>query len=298
MAPVTATAALRDVATPTAQTRLRDYDTVASAITWLASYASRRGDAPRLVDVATALSLSASHLERTFGRFAGVNPERLLRWLSADAPDRLLRERPAAFDAACVNAGGAPDRSSAPLVVLQDVAVDGPADPDVVLRTGTHTTTLGLVFAAVGGAGVATFRFVDEDPDAARDEFAREWRHATIVEDPTASEEVVSRFAGDLQGAAVDPIRVVAAGTRLQRSVWEALQAIPQATVTTYAQVATLAGNARAVRAVASAVGRNPVAGLVPCHRVLPAAGGIGGYRWGQVRKRALLAREAARAEA
>lgn len=300
VAPVIATGAVEGVATPTLETRLRDYDTVASAITWLASQgAGRRVVAQsRLGDVAVALSVSASQLERTFGRFAEVSPGRLLRWLSADAPRRLLRERPAAFDAACLNDGRAPDRRNASLVALQDVAADSYADRDVVLRTGTHATTLGLVFVAVGDAGVAAFRFIDGDPDAVREGFASEWRHATIVEDPTAGEEVVSRFARHLQGAVVDPIPVLACGTRLQRRVWEALQAIPEATVTTYARVASLAGNPRAVRAAATAVGRNPVAGLVPCHRVLPAAGGIGGYRWGQVRKRALLAREAARADA
>jgi O-6-methylguanine DNA methyltransferase len=88
---------------------------------------------------------------------------------------------------------------------------------------------------------------------------------------------------------------VTAVGTNLQVQVWEALLHLPDDGVTTYGGLAEAVGRPRAVRAVASAVGRNPVAVLIPCHRVLRATGGIGGYRWGEVRKRAILAREAAR---
>ena len=93
------------------------------------------------------------------------------------------------------------------------------------------------------------------------------------------------------------PIPVAALGTNLQLKVWEALLRVPADRVTTYGDVARSVGRPDAVRAVASAIGRNPVAGLIPCHRVLRATGELGGYRWGTVRTRAMLAREAARAE-
>ena len=290
-----------DVATPIATSEaaswLRDYDRVARAIEWLDAH---RVAQPRLGDVAAALALSASHLQRTFTRFAGVSPTLLLRWLTADAARRLLRERSTVLDTTSAVGLSSPGRLHDLFVTLDGVTPGeiSKAGRGITLRTGVHPTPLGLVFVATSDRGVVALRFVDGDPVETRRTFRGEWPAAQVIEDPEATADVVARFTRGLIGAPAVPVPVFAAGTNLQIKVWEALLTIPEASVASYSDVAVLAGNPQAVRAVASAVGRNPVGALIPCHRVLRATGGIGGYRWGEVRKRAMLAREAARADA
>lgn len=275
----------------------RDYARIAAAITWLDEH---RVDQPRLDEVAAALHLSPAHLQRTFTRFAGTSPARFLRWLTADAARRLLRERATVLDITArvgLSSGGR----------LHDlfVTVDGVTPGEVArggegltIRTGGHPTPLGDAFVATTERGVVALWFSDDDR-AARDEFRAAWPRATVVHDAAATAWVAARLRAVLAGdSGTEPLRVHAVGTNLQLKVWEALLRVPDDRVVSYGEVARAIDHPDAVRAVASAVGRNPVAALIPCHRVLRATGGLGGYRWGTVRKRALLAREAARATA
>ena len=120
------------------------------------------------------------------------------------------------------------------------------------------------------------------------------WPKADFVEDPM----MLRPLALSAFGASADPAPVFAIGAPFQIKVWEALLAIPSGHVTTYTDLATAIGNPRAVRAVGTAVGRNPVSWLIPCHRALRKTGELGGYHWGLPIKRALLAWEAARSDA
>ena len=280
---------------------LRDYDRVAEAIVWLDAH---RLEQPRLADVARALSLSPHHLQRTFTRFAGVSPNRLLRWLTADAATRLLRDRATVLDTATALGLSSTGRLHDLTVTLRGVTPGevSRGGGGLTLRTAVHPTRFGRAFVAVSERGVVALRFLDTDPGAEADvraDFAAGWPDAVVVEDPAATAYVIEYLTAVLDGGAGDDgggLPVLAVGTNLQLQVWEALLRVPDDAVVTYGALAEAVGHPRAVRAVASAVGRNPVAVLIPCHRVLRATGGIGGYRWGEVRKRAILAREAARA--
>ena len=304
--------------TPTAARWQRDYDRIAQAIRWLDDH---RPEQPRLADVAAALDLSPSHLQRTFSRFAGTSPSRFLRWLSASAARDLLRDQATVLDAAAGAGVSSTGRLHDLLITLDAVTPGevGRGGCGLTIRTGVHATPLGLAAVAVTDRGVLSLTFPDppQPPagaehddvdvevlaaavfDQADAELVAAWPRARLVRDPQATCPAADHLVAALDGAVEGrPLVASVVGTNLQLKVWEALLALPPGRVASYGEVARAAGRPGAVRAVASAVGRNPVAALIPCHRVLRATGALGGYRWGTTRKRMLLAREAARAEA
>ena len=280
-----------------------DYQRIAAAIRWIDEH---RQHQPRLADVAAAQHLSPSHLQRTFSRFAGTSPSRFLRWLSAAAARDLLRQQATVLDATHAAGVSSAGRQHDLFVTLDGVTPGelGRGGDGLTIRHAVHPTPLGLASVAVTDRGVLSLAFHDEvDPAAvdarASDDLAAAWPNAQRRHDAEATRAVADHLVGALEGAAADrPLTATVVGTNLQLKVWEALLSLPSGSVTSYGEVARAAGRPDAVRAVATAVGRNPVATLIPCHRVLRATGELGGYRWGTTRKRMLLAREAARAEA
>ncbi len=277
----------------------RDYALVAEAIRHLDDHRVRQ---PAIGEVAAALHVSTGHLQRTFTRLAGVSPHRFLRWLTFGAARELLRERATVLEVTAATGLSSSGR-------LHDLTVDlvamtpgqlAEGGAGLTLRTGTHPTPLGPAAITVAPRGVVDLRFLDADDEHALPEVAARWPGAEVVADAVATREVADRL-GAILGAGGDRARprleVLAVGTNLQVRVWEALLRVPDDRVVSYGEVARAAGAPHAVRAVASAIGRNPVAVLIPCHRVLRATGELGGYRWGTTRKRILLAREAALAD-
>ncbi|MFU8840290.1 MAG: methylated-DNA--[protein]-cysteine S-methyltransferase [Nitriliruptoraceae bacterium] len=287
---------------------LRDYDRVAAAIAWLDEH---RIEQPAVAEVAAALHLSTGHLHRTFTRFAGVPPHRFLRWLTAGAAKELLRERATVLDAVAATGLSSPGRLHDLTVTIDAVTPGeiGRGGAGLTIRHAVHATPLGEALVASTDRGVLALRFLDApaSPRAALADLAADWPAAHLIEDPDATQAVVDHLAAvfgagsDRQGdtpattGPTSPLVVLAVGTNLQLKVWEALLRVPEDRVVTYSEMARAVGRPAAVRPVANAVGRNPVATLIPCHRVLRSTGELGGYRWGTTRKRALLAREAAR---
>jgi len=160
------------------------------------------------------------------------------------------------------------------------------------IRHGAHATPLGVAFIGLTGRGICHLRFIHEGSDPLA-ELRGEWPEATLGADPDAAREVLDALAGPRA-----PMRLWLKGTNFQIKVWEALLRIPEGELVSYGGLAAAAGMPTAVRAVASAVAANPVAWLVPCHRVIRSSGVLGQYRWGPERKAALIGWEAARREA
>ena len=159
---------------------------------------------------------------------------------------------------------------------------------------GTFDSPFGPVVAMGTAKGLCGLGFAAETGEAAaRADLQQRWPEARFIEDPTALQPWVT--AAFDQSGQVD---LHLLGAPFQIKVWEALMSIPSGHVTTYSEVAGRVGMPRAARAVGTAVGRNPVSFLIPCHRVLRKSGGLGGYHWGLPVKRAILAWEAARLDA
>ena len=242
------------------------------------------------------LGLSAAHFQRIFSAWAGVSPKRYTQYLSLGlARELLARNLP--LDQVAEAAGLSTPSRLHDLILRWEAMTPGDlarGGAALTIRWGCFPSPFGPVLGFGTGRGLCGLAFTEEmGVDAAFADMIGRWPGARLIEDPVPLAAWVGAAFG---GGGQAPLSVI--GAPFQIKVWEALLAIPSGEVRTYATIATRIGAPRAVRAVGTAVGRNPVAVLIPCHRVLRASGGLGGYHWGLGVKRALLAREAARHEA
>jgi AraC family transcriptional regulator of adaptative response/methylated-DNA-[protein]-cysteine methyltransferase len=269
------------------------YETVAVAIRYLQQHAAEQ---PELAQVARAVGASEATLQRAFSRFAGVSPKRFLQYLSKEHAQRLLAGAHDVLGAALGAGLSGPGRLH-DLLVSCEALTPGEVrrrGAGVTLRHGFGTSPFGRVLAATTPRGLAYLGFVDAGDAAALADLRARWPLAVLQPDDAVA-AVIARIAAGLDHAAGGaPLHLALGGTNLQIKVWEALLRLAPGSAVTYTGLATAVGRPDAVRAVASAVGRNPVAVLIPCHRVLREGGALGGYHWGLPRKAALLAREAA----
>jgi AraC family transcriptional regulator of adaptative response/methylated-DNA-[protein]-cysteine methyltransferase len=245
------------------------------------------------------MGMSAAHFQRVFSRWVGVSPKRYQQYLTLGHAKSLLRERFTTLDAShelgLSGSGRLHDlfvrweamspgefaRSGAGITIYWGW-FESPFGPAIVM--GTEKGICGIGFAAEMGE------------EEAMADLCRRWPKAEFIEDPMRLRPwVLAAFgAGD---ATLDKAPLYLIGAPFQIKVWEALLSIPTGHVTTYSEIADAIGNPKAVRAVGTAVGRNPISWLIPCHRALRKSGELGGYHWGLPMKRAMLAYEAARAD-
>jgi AraC family transcriptional regulator of adaptative response/methylated-DNA-[protein]-cysteine methyltransferase len=273
-----------------------DYERVEKAIRYLLE---NHLEQPQLDDVAAAAGLSPHHLQRVFKRWAGVSPKRFLQFLTVEHAKRLLEESQSVLDAAFETGLSSPGRLHDHFVALEAVTPGQYKERGhgLSIRHGVHPSPFGTVFLAVTDRGICALSFLgggDEEAGDRLTDLRRQWPEATFstrrAETRALAERVFAAGPGD-----AEPIRLLVQGTNFQVQVWKALLRIPPGAVTSYERVAQAVGRPRAFRAVGTAVGQNPVSYLIPCHRVIRGLGLVGNYRWGEERKHALLAWEAAR---
>jgi len=244
-----------------------------------------------LAGLAADLGVSEFHLQRVFSDWAGVSPKRFVQFISKERALAALRSEHDVLSASIEAGVSSPGRLHE-LVVTCEGVTPGEAralGSGVRIRYGRHETALGPAFIGMTERGICHLRFVDGTPDPVA-ELREEWPEATLVEDADGARQRLDALA-----APRAPMRLWLKGTNFQIKVWEALLRVPEGDLVSYARLAEAAGMPRAVRAVASAVAANPVAWLVPCHRVIRSSGVLGQYRWGPERKAALIGWEAAR---
>jgi AraC family transcriptional regulator of adaptative response/methylated-DNA-[protein]-cysteine methyltransferase len=271
--------------------RTRAAAAVARASRYLRAHADQRVTLTRLSRVA---GLSAAHLQRAFTRLVGLSPREYQAACRADRFRRALKAGRAVTEAIYEAGYGSPSR-------VYDARPTGTGVPPARYRKGgaglqirvsLAASTLGRVLVAATNEGVCAVKIGASDRPLL-DELRRELPAADISADTPARtawvRAVVARIDGRATSADV-PLDV--RGTAFQWQVWQALRRIPSGETRTYAELASAIGRPSATRAVARAIAANPVAVVIPCHRVVPKAGGTGGYRWGTERKRRLLDRE------
>ncbi|MFM5499666.1 bifunctional transcriptional activator/DNA repair enzyme AdaA [Aeromonas veronii] len=275
---------------------MSDYARIADAIRFIASQVERQ---PTLDEIAAHVHLSPFHFQRLFSRWAGVTPKRYLQVLTLERAKALLQESRPLLEVADTLGLSSGSRLYDHFVQLEAVT---PGEykqrgAGLVIDHGVHDTPFGQAFVALTPRGVCNFSFLDEKaPEAPLADLARSWPEATLQEAPSRTQNVINTMF-DGSKAPDRPISLHVSGTNFQISVWRALLQIPPAKVVSYAQVASAVGNPKAARAVGLAVGANPVALMIPCHRVIQQNGKLGGYHWGETRKQAIHAWEAARYE-
>lgn len=275
---------------------MSDYARIADAIRFIASQVARQ---PTLDEIAAHVHLSPFHFQRLFSRWAGVTPKRYLQVLTLERAKALLQESRPLLEVADTLGLSSGSRLYDHFVQLEAVT---PGEykqrgAGLVIDHGVHDTPFGQAFVALTPRGVCNFSFLDEKaPEAPLTALAHNWPEAEFREAPSRTQGVIHTMF-DGSKTPDRPISLHVSGTNFQISVWRALLQIPPARVVSYAQVASAVGNPKAARAVGLAVGANPVALMIPCHRVIQQNGKLGGYHWGETRKQAIHAWEAARYE-
>lgn len=276
----------------------QDYRRIERAIRYLDSCLV---DQPSLEEVAREIGLSPFHAQRLFTRWAGISPKRFLGLLTVGHAKAVLQAGESVLDASYEVGLSGPSR-------LHDLFVGFEAmtpgeykqqGASLTLSYGIHPTRFGEALLLTTERGIAGLSFVDGDPDAALEEAQAAWPLSRMVPDPGTTGELARELFGD-SGTTADrsPPPLLLRGTNFQVKVWSALLRVPPGRVISYLDLASAIGQPRAVRAVGSALARNPIGYLVPCHRVIRATGALGDYRWGRTRRRALLAWEDAQLEA
>ncbi|MBL0495607.1 methylated-DNA--[protein]-cysteine S-methyltransferase [Aeromonas caviae] len=275
---------------------MSDYARIADAIRFIASQVARQ---PTLDEIAAHVHLSPFHFQRLFSRWAGVTPKRYLQVLTLERAKALLQESRPLLEVADTLGLSSGSRLYDHFVQLEAVT---PGEykqrgAGLVIDHGVHDTPFGQAFVALTPRGVCNFSFLDDQaPEAPLTALAQRWPEAELREAPSRTQGVIHTMF-DGSKTPDRPLSLHVSGTNFQISVWRALLQIPPAKVVSYAQVASAVGNPKAARAVGLAVGANPVALMIPCHRVIQQNGKLGGYHWGETRKQAIHAWEAARYE-
>ncbi len=276
-----------------------DYSKVEHAIRYLSEH---RAVQPGLEEVAAEVGLSAFHFQRLFQRWAGVSPKRFLQFLTVEAAKARLAEARSLLDVSHAVGLSGPGRLHDLFLRLERMT---PGEykaqaAGLTVHWGVEDTPFGpALFSTLegkGDRGLCGLAFLQEDtPEAAFEELRGRWPGARLEASPLRIRAVAEALRGRMLGREAEPLGVVLKGTPFQLRTWEALLRIPAGGVLAYQDVAALSGAPRAVRAVGTALGQNPIAWLIPCHRVLQATGAVGNYHWGTPRKQAILGYERAK---
>jgi AraC family transcriptional regulator of adaptative response/methylated-DNA-[protein]-cysteine methyltransferase len=239
------------------------------------------------------MGMSAAHFQRLFSAWVGVSPKRYQQYLRLGHAKSLLQHRFTTLDAAHAVGLSGSGRLHDLFVRWEAMSPGDFARKGAGLRIswGWFDSPFGLALVMGTEKGICGMAFAAETgAEPAMADMRSRWPDADYVEDPTALRPMVDAAFAQRGETALHLI-----GAPLQIKVWEALLRIPSGHVSTYSEIAQSIGSPKAVRAVGTAVGRNPVSWLIPCHRALRKSGALGGYHWGLPVKRAMLAYEAAR---
>lgn len=291
-----------------AETDAALHDRMARAVRFLAANRERQ---PDLAEAASVAGLSPSHFQRVFTRYVGLSPKRFVGYLTLEAAKEALEEAEPVLEAAFSAGLSGPGRLH-DLFVSYEAMTPGEfkaRGQGLDLAYGFAPTPFGSLLCISSPRGIVGLAFADAEAragaapaptakegsdlwakDAALADMRARWPLARFRADNAPAEAVAAAIFGE--GARREPIRLLLSGTNFQVRVWDALLELQPGKTTTYSALAERLEDPAATRAVASAVGRNPISLLIPCHRVLRADGGLGGYHWGLTRKRALLAWE------
>jgi len=274
--------------------RMNDYERIAQVIRFLDA---RHVEQPDLTTLAGRAGLSQFHFHRLFATWAGVTPKDFLQCLTLARAKESLRDGESVLDTALESGLSGPGR-------LHDLCVNLEAASPGELKSGGAGWTVSFGFAdspfgksliAESPRGVCHLSFVENEKSSLA-ELQKEWPQAKLKRDAPAAARLAAKiFVRPDDSYSQPALRAFVRGTPFQVRVWRALLQVQPGTLTSYGRLASAIESPGAARAVGTAVGQNPLAYLIPCHRVIRETGVIGDYRWGSIRKRMIIGWEAAR---
>jgi AraC family transcriptional regulator of adaptative response/methylated-DNA-[protein]-cysteine methyltransferase len=282
-----------DATRPSTRPSTSDYDVVRRAIEFISL---RWRAQPSLDEIAAHVGMKPLALQRLFTRWAGLSPKGFLQAVTLDRARTLLSDSASVLDASYEVGLSGPARLH-DLFVSHEAMTPGDwkaKGEGLVIRYGFHPSPFGTALTMATDRGLAGLAFADEGgEDGALADMCSRWPRATYVEDLVTTAPYVRRIFDPATWRADRPLRIVMIGSDFELTVWEALLRVPFGRAATYSDIAGLIGRPTAARAVGSAIGRNPLSFVIPCHRILGKDGGLHGYHWGLTRKRAILGWEA-----
>ena len=273
----------------------QDYEKIAQAIHYL--YTHRR-EQPSLAELANYLNISEYHLQRLFSRWVGISPKRFMQYLTKEHAKYLLNQSEDILNTAHRVGLSGPGRLHDIFVICEAMT---PGEyktrgEGLRIRYGFHPSPFGDCLVGVTRRGICSLVFIEEgNRKAALSNLISSWPSAEFEQGQDETSAVVPGMLALFQSHPPTPTRIYLKGTNFQIKVWEALMEIPAGSVAAYQQVAIQIGMPGASRAVGAAIANNPIPVLIPCHRVIRKSGDFGKYRYGGVRKKALLGWEMAK---
>jgi len=288
------------------------YQKVAAAIAFIRQH---RDQQPSLSAVAQHIGLSDHHFQRLFTQWAGISPKRFLQSLTIEHAKANISQTRSLLTLSSDLGLSGPSR-------LHDlfVSIEGMSPGEfkaggkgLKICYGLHKTLFGTVAIATTVRGICSLQFLEAEKLTSekltsekfageklsgekllKDQLAQTWPHAALIADSGVTQPLCDRIFSPIATQPTHPLTVLVKGTNFQIQVWRALLQIPSGALTTYQTIASMIDRPTAARAVGTAIGKNPIGYLIPCHRVIRASGEPGGYRWGIDRKQAILGWEAA----
>ena len=268
------------------------YQTISRAITFIRSTLIQQ---PKLEQIAGSVGMSPYHFQRVFTEWVGMSPKRYQEYLTLGFSKELLQKRHTLLDVT-LNMGLSGTSRLHDLFIKWEAMTPGEYalnGAGVEINWGFFDSPFGQMLAMATKRGLCGIGFVGESSKTVIfDDFKSRWPNAVYIENKVILKSLIETL---VIGKGTINIHLI--GAPFQIKVWEALMNIPTGFVTTYSDIAKAIDNKAAVRAVGTAVGKNPISWLIPCHRVLRKNGELGGYHWGINLKTALLARESAQFE-
>jgi AraC family transcriptional regulator, regulatory protein of adaptative response / methylated-DNA-[protein]-cysteine methyltransferase len=272
-----------------------DYERIAGAIGYLEKHQMAQ---PTLEELADHLHLSPFHTQRLFQRWAGISPKRFLQFLTVEYAKKLLQDSHSLLDTAYETGLSGPSRLH-DLFIAAEAVTPGQyksRGQEVRIAYAFQASPFGPCLLAATNKGLCHLSFTTEvEPKAALSDLRQAWPGAEIHQDTGLLKTYYSVIFPAKIPEEARPLHLHLKGTNFQLKVWQALLRIPEGYVTTYQDVAARVCTTRAARAVGAAVAVNPIAYVIPCHRVIRKLGVFGQYRYGSERKLAMLGWEAAR---
>lgn len=273
-----------------------NYNRIAQAIAYIQQHFRLQ---PSLEEIAAHIHLSPQHFQRLFSEWAGTSPKKFLQYLSVAHAKKLLENKDGTTlaDAAYHTGLSSTSRLHELFVNIEGMT---PAEyrnggKNLEISVSFAATPFGTALIAATAKGICHMAFVTDESEALarlRQQFPEAGFHMRLT---AMHQHALQVFRESPQQQVLNGIKLHLKGTPFQLKVWESLLKIPMGQLATYSTIATAAGHPGASRATGTAIGSNPVAFLIPCHRVIQATGILGGYRWNPVRKAAMIGWESAR---
>ncbi|MBE9061221.1 methylated-DNA--[protein]-cysteine S-methyltransferase [cf. Phormidesmis sp. LEGE 11477] len=280
---------------------LDHYQMVAAAISFIRQH---QAEQPDLSVIARHVGLSEYHFQKLFTHWAGISPKRFLQYLTIEQAKANISRTDSLLKLSIDLGLSGPSRLHDLFVSIEAMSPgeykNGGEGLDI--HYGSHSTLFGAVAIAATKRGICSLHFLGDgrggDLDNGESDvgklLSRTWPHAQLVREPEKTQALCDHIFSPAMTQPHQPLTLLVKGTNFQLQVWRALLQIPSGSLTTYKTIAEIIERPTAVRAVGTAIGKNPIGYLIPCHRVIRGSGEVGGYRWGSDRKQAILGWEAA----